>query len=263
MAERDAVAIERETREKYSGSFYQPDAICLDEEAPGNDLFSRMLAAKMETVRAWLGDGPVLDLCCANGASLIGLASGERLCVGADFAVPALKHGDCERIRRAAPRLSFLAANARKLPFADNVFATVYCLASLYHIPQAGEAVAEIGRVLRPGGAAVLDFGNLHSLNTVVCNAYPEFAQPCHAKLSDIRCWVREAGLSVVQRRAFQIFPYWGEKPGWLRPLLRAGVKRAFERDINGRTLDERVSSLPLLNRLAFRHLWVCLKEPS
>jgi len=52
----------------------------------------------------------------------------------------------------ARRRVELVAADARRLPFAESSFDVVFSYHALEHIPQAHEAVAEMRRVLRPAG---------------------------------------------------------------------------------------------------------------
>jgi SAM-dependent methyltransferase len=49
-----------------------------------------------------------------------------------------------------------VAADATRVPFADAVFDAVLCTEVIEHIADPGQAFVEIGRVLRPGGAACI-----------------------------------------------------------------------------------------------------------
>jgi SAM-dependent methyltransferase len=70
--------------------------------------------------------------------------------------------------RRRVPRLeeSLLVAPIENLPFADDVFDAVTALGVLEFTRDVSEAVGELSRVLRPGGAAVVswpNFGSVHA----------------------------------------------------------------------------------------------------
>lgn len=53
-------------------------------------------------------------------------------------------------------RIEGQAADAMTLPFADASFDVVMACHMLYHLPSPGQGVAEIARVLRPGGTALI-----------------------------------------------------------------------------------------------------------
>ena len=130
-----------------------------------NDLMSLGMHRrwKRETVDLALsGGGPkrVLDLCCGSG-DLCFLAEGRgaRSVTGADFTLPMLA---VARRRAAAGtrRSRFVQADALALPFADASFDVVTISYGLRNIADIARALAEMRRVLAPGGrAVVLDFG--------------------------------------------------------------------------------------------------------
>jgi len=94
-------------------------------------------------------DGPWLDLSCGPGAltrRMCEVADG-RLVVAADLSLPML-----ERARRQAPGAARVRADAMDLPFVDGAFGAVANLAALDLYPDAPRAIAEVMRVLAPGG---------------------------------------------------------------------------------------------------------------
>jgi len=102
----------------------------------------------------------VLDLCCGSG-DLCFLAEdrGAGAVVGVDFTLPMLA---VARRRRAADdrRSMFLQADALRLPFRDGAFDVLTIGYGLRNIADIPAALAEMRRVLAPGGrAVVLDFG--------------------------------------------------------------------------------------------------------
>jgi SAM-dependent methyltransferase len=63
---------------------------------------------------------------------------------------------------------SALQRDATRLDFPDGTFDVVYSFGVLHHIPAAGKAVAEIHRVLRPGGELLVMLYNRASINYVL-----------------------------------------------------------------------------------------------
>ena len=94
-----------------------------------------------------LGDpsrGKVLDLGCGVGHSFALLAPRET--VGMDSDPAALAGQDRETV----------VGDMRAIPFADGTFAAVLSVQSIEHVPDPERVLAEVVRVLQPGGAAVL-----------------------------------------------------------------------------------------------------------
>lgn len=261
----DVASIERDTREKYSGASYSPDSICRIVPQNPADFFDILLNYRLALVRECGRDAVVLDLCCATGEHLMDVVSAMKRGVGLDFSAPFVERARETKEARGIANVEFVEGNARQLPFEDGSFDLVYCFSSLYHIPRVDEVIAEIARVLRPSGVCILEMGNRWSLNTLVCNASPELATPCHHSVPEMRRMIRSAGLVVRRHRAFQILPYWGTRPRWLGLFLRGFWKRMLQRRVCGRMLDEWISNLPGLRSLAFRQFFVCGKaqEPT
>lgn len=246
--------IEAEQQAKYRGAVYQPETISVRPEERPVGYSPRMLALKLDLIREYCQGDSLLDVGCSTGLQLAALAPGRRLAVGVDFSFPFLEHAS--KVHGGAMQL--VCGNARALPLATGSVTGAYSLASLYTIPDVGEVIAEIGRVLRPGGRCVLDMGNVRSLNNIVVRAYPELAAPCHVPVADMIRMIHDAGMRVLVHRTFQILPMWGDRPARLKWLMSRRVIAFMAREVAGRMIDEWVSSLPILRRYAFRHVFVC-----
>jgi SAM-dependent methyltransferase len=90
-----------------------------------------------------LPEGRVLDLGCGIGHSFRELAPRET--VGVDLDAGAL----------AGQERETHAADMRELPLPDASFASVLSVQSLEHVPDGERVLAEVVRVLEPGGTAI------------------------------------------------------------------------------------------------------------
>ncbi len=98
-------------------------------------------------------EGPWLDVSCGPGA-LTALLDARARREGRSGAVVGLDRSRAmlERARRAAPGAVLVRGDATDLPFEDGVFAGVVNVAALDLYDDPARAVAEMARVLRPGG---------------------------------------------------------------------------------------------------------------
>lgn len=97
----------------------------------------------------------VLDVACGPGNFTrdFGLAAGDGLAVGIDASAPMLAVAARDN---DAPNVAYVRGDAHALPFRDVCFDAVCCFAALYFIEEPMRAVAEIVRVLAPGGRVAL-----------------------------------------------------------------------------------------------------------
>jgi len=69
---------------------------------------------------------------------------------------------DRDALESAIERCSFVSLNAEALLWRDNSFDFVFSLNAFEHISRPDRALAEIGRILRPGGRALIQFSPLY-----------------------------------------------------------------------------------------------------
>jgi SAM-dependent methyltransferase len=116
---------------------------------------SRRLLTVMQQPTEWLNIPPggiALDVGCGPGsvtASLGRAAGPDGLALGVDISEPMLARG----VRaEAGPQIGFLRADAQRLPLRDETVDAVVSIAVLQLVPDPAAALAELARVLRPGG---------------------------------------------------------------------------------------------------------------
>ena len=106
----------------------------------------------------------VLDVGCGNGRFYDVLKLKNIKYAGIDNSEELIKIA-----KTKFPDANFSVADILKIPFSDNYFDKVYCIAVLHHIPSDQlriEALKELRRILKPGGVLILTVWNLWQTRT-------------------------------------------------------------------------------------------------
>lgn len=167
-----------------------------------NSFFGREQRLVLSTINK--DNGPFLDMACGSGMMLEPMAAEGHQVFGVDFnadaCVGALQNG-----------ITIIRGDAYNLPLADSsIGQIVNCQFLNQQPPEKEEAfIAEVTRVLKPGGQAILLWRHAHSLIhqsahavfTVMdrfTGAQPGFPQYAHP-MGNMRSLAERAGLSVVR----------------------------------------------------------------
>ncbi|UXA07320.1 methyltransferase domain-containing protein [Mycobacterium sp. SMC-2] len=120
---------------------------------------SRRLFSLWRLPIEWLNIPPggiALDVGSGPGnvtASLARAAGPDGLALGVDISEPMLARA----VRNeAGPQVGFIKADAQRLPLRDNTVDVVVSIGVLQLVPNPAAAIAEMARVLRPGGRAAI-----------------------------------------------------------------------------------------------------------
>lgn len=222
-----------------------------------------IIQIRLELLRRYGAGKVVLDLCCGTGVYLLHEWGLFRQAIGIDFSSKMLSIFKEKISGHQMENLFLIQGDAREVPLRSASVDFIYSFTSLYYVYQVSVALAEIGRILKPGGVAVFELGN-RSLNTYVCEVAHRqdgIAKSFHVSYPAMLRAIQEANLAILEQRVFQLLPLWGAGPLWLRPLASQHWKRLLGIKIRGRMLDEWLSSRWPLRCISFRHLFICQKN--
>ncbi|GEK21826.1 class I SAM-dependent methyltransferase [Cellulomonas xylanilytica] len=153
-----------------------------------------VLALFAERVRA-LG-GPVVDVGCGPGHLTARLRD-----LGLDVSGIDLSPEMVRLARRDHPGLSFEVGSMTGLGLPDGSVGGVLVWFSLIHVPdeEVPTVVAELHRVLRPGGVAMLGFhvGDQRSHKTQGYGGHPMRVDVYRRPVERVAGWLRDAGFAI------------------------------------------------------------------
>ena len=205
-----------------------------DAIAPRYDLLNNVLSAGIHhlwrsfAVRcaALTMGGSALDVCAGTGdvGSVIRRAVGPRgRVVSVDFSMPMLRAGDARYAESGSARAQ---VDAVRLPFADKSFDAALVAFGLRNVAEPAKAVAEMRRVVKPGGrVVVLEFAQprVGWFNTLY-EAYSKYGLPLIGGLISGR---REAYLYLPESVA-----RWKSRSELVEIMSAAGLTEPRWRDL-------------------------------
>jgi ubiquinone/menaquinone biosynthesis C-methylase UbiE len=161
----------------------------------------------------------VLDVATGTGRMPLALFAQERFhgyVVGLDLSARMLEQAET-KLNPYAGRYALLRHGAQQLPFPDDTFDAVSSLEALEFMPRPERVLAEMVRVLRPGGVFVVT----NRIN------WESKLMPGKAFTDDeMRAILQAVGLVQVEIRPWQVYYdlIWARKQGQ-RSLLGSGIK--------------------------------------
>ena len=186
-----------------------------------------------DSIRAYVRHGrlEILDVGCGTGALLREVeAFGNAR--GIDMSPEAIQY--CQR--RGLSNVQ--QGSITNIPFPDNCFDVVMALDVLEHVADDQNGLAEVFRVLKPGGHALLfvpAFRSLWSITDELSHHFRRYTRP------EFSGKVAAAGLQIVRSSYFNTFLF-----------LPIALVRLFVRWRNIKLSSEERLMSPLLNRLFF-----------
>ncbi len=104
----------------------------------------------------------LLEIGCGAGIDLVRFARGGAKVTGIDLSNTAIDLA-CKNIERSGHNADLRVMNGEYMQFGDNMFDVVYAHGVLQYTADTEKMIAEIHRVLRPGGEAILMVYNKYS----------------------------------------------------------------------------------------------------
>lgn len=136
---------------------------------------------------------------------------------GIDISPPTV----VQAVRAFAPgALRACVSDVRSIPFQESSFDAIYSMGTIEHFAETETAIAEMARVLKPGGRAIIGVPNRHdpflrpALATLLqaTGLYAYGLEKSYSRRA-LRLMIERAGLTVVGETAILFIP------GWLRML--------------------------------------------
>lgn len=147
--------------------------------------------AEMGVISRYVNDKDVLEVGCGTGLILSRVADLAKSAHGVDISA-----GMLEKARTKG--LSVTQASATSLPFDDASFDVAYSVKVLAHVPEIETALAEMARVVRPGGVVIAEFYNRSSLRYLVKRLRPGVA--ISEQSTDDQVYTRYDSVAEMQR---------------------------------------------------------------
>lgn len=138
--------------------YYDAFAASYEDHRDGRSRYHDLLDdLEIELALPYVRDHEVLEVGCGTGLILRRLQQHASRAVGVD-----LSPGMLERAR--ARGLEVREGSATALPFADASFDVAVSFKTLAHVPDLPRALAEMARVVRPGGVLIAELYNPNSV---------------------------------------------------------------------------------------------------
>jgi 2-polyprenyl-3-methyl-5-hydroxy-6-metoxy-1,4-benzoquinol methylase len=215
----EALATVRQSYEEWHARYSVDVAV----DTPWHRMIKKYIAAQDD-----LAGKRVLEIGCGRGGFSCWLArqpqrTAPREIVAADFSSTAVQMGEQYARSEGLSSITWEVADIEAIGHPESAFDTVISCETIEHVPDPRRAVAELSRVLKPGGRLFLTTPNylgsmgLYRLYLRVCGrVFSEEGQPINnlTLLPLTRSWVRQAGLRIVRATSIgHYLPFPGRPP--------------------------------------------------
>ena len=158
-----------------------------------------------------------IDLACGPGTFTRPLAARVRQAIGADLTPAMVEKARAEAARDGIANIEFVCADIYALPFADGVAGIVSCGYAFHHMTDPARALAEMARVLQPGGRmAITDIIVPEGCDGAFQDQVERVRDPSHTttqSVANFHALIGNLGLRVVSEN---IHDNWHDFDVWL-----------------------------------------------
>jgi len=143
-----------------------------------------------------------LDLACGTGLLALMLARAAGEVVGCDISAEMLERAAAAAAAAGVRNVTFVETEASSLPFEDEWFDLVTSRTAFHHFPDPQRALAEVVRVLKPGGRFAMEdiFGPDDAALSEAREEIEKALDPFHVRaysITALRNMLGRAGLAV------------------------------------------------------------------
>ncbi len=151
----------------------------------------------------------VLDVACGSGNTAAAVAPRVRLVAAGDLALPMLQRVTELAAARGLKNVRAAAMDVEHLPFPGASFDAVTCRIAPHHFADARLAVAEVARVLKPGGIFAFEDNIVppDPALDIFLNEVERLRDPTHVRSYNEEEWknmLQAAGLRVVRTELYR-----------------------------------------------------------
>src|SRR6516225_5788295 len=223
------------------------------------------VVARFQTALGDAGRGHLLDVACGPGVVTAAIASTAASVVALDATDEMLEKARARCARAKLANVRFKRGDAEHLPFDDAQFDGVVTRLAVHHFANSQRALAEMFRVLRPGGTAVIvDVVSSEELEeSNLQNAIERLRDPSHVRMlpaTELDTCVARAGFCELAHTTWEMSREFEEWMGIVNDLTRAEPLRTVVRALAQAGLTAGMGLSVSNDKIVFFHRWRLVK---